>query len=199
MLRNGCKVELLARYPNLRRMIGLGVSFVAVGSVAGLSALALLASEDDRAVALAVAPQATASRTAEMSFTDRERRQLEAVAGEKIPSTDLKAKCGRACDGMAARAPVEGEAGAAPLPLQPVAATEPAAMPASAPAENESAPESMDTPAPLTVIAPVMAESAAPKPPKAQRRQSRSHNAYEGFPLIAFDHRGRPRLRSLFW
>jgi hypothetical protein len=199
MLPNGWKVEFLAAYPNLRRKAGLGISFVAVGSVACLSAIALLVTENDPGIAFPMPPQETASRTVTMAFTNPERRPLDMAAAEKTTAIDPKAKCERDCDVMAARAQGESKPKAAPFPAQPVAATEPAVLPAGAPPENESAPESIDSPAPLPPIAPAMAESAAPKPPKAQRRQSRSRNSFDGFPLFAFDHRGRPRFRPLFW
>jgi hypothetical protein len=193
MLRHGWKLECLATYPNLRRKLGFGITFMAVGSVAYLSAIALLAADNDPDVAYAMKPRETASRPVVMAFTNPERPPLAVAAAEKTTAADPKPKCD--CDLTVAHAQREGKPEAAP---QPIAAPEPVVPPASAPRENENAPELTDAPAPLPVIPPAMAETTAPEQPKAQRRQSRSRNSYDGFPLFAFDHRGRPRFRPLF-
>ncbi len=199
----------LWRYPNLGRKLGLGIAFIAVGSVACVSAITLIAADSDPGSAYALVPPERESGPAIIATTTPERPAVNTAAAEKTTAADPIPVCQRndaspsvksGCNTAALHSDSHATEGGAASPAQPVAVAVPAptVLLANAPPVNESEPELTDAPpSPPNTPAP-LAETAAPKPQKAQRRQSRQRNSYNVFPLFAFD-RGRPRLRPLFW
>jgi hypothetical protein len=207
MLPNVWTLESLWRYPNLCRKLGLGIAFITVGSVACVSAITLIAADSDPGSAYALVPPERESGPVIIATTTPERPAVNTAAAEKTTAADPIPECQRndasaraksGCNTAAVHSDSQAMEDGSASPALPVAVPAPAVLLANAPPANESEPELTVAPSsPPNTPAP-LAESAAAKPQKAQRRHSRQRNSYDVFPLFAFD-RGRPRLRPLFW
>ena len=227
ILPSGWKAEDLCPYPNLRRKLGLALAFMLFGSVACVSGVALLVADNDPnpRSAFAFAPPQPASRPIITSAITIERPAVDAVSAPNITAANGITPCPinatGEVNGNCKTAAAQKRLNAAPAARVetdyrnvPAGVPEPVALVANTPPPVGTTPESTDAPSPPSMSAePVPAASSKPKPveepdagnphvrfeQKTARHQSRRRNSYDGFSLFAFDQRGRPRFRPLFW
>jgi hypothetical protein len=204
--------ESLCPYPDLRRKLSLGLAFILFGSVACVSSVTLLVADNDPdpRSAFALAPLPPVSRPIITSETIVEGPAAGTVAAPKITAADGVTPCpsnesgnvnGNCGTGLAQKRLLADPPATAETDYRnvPAAVPVPVALVASAPSTAEPTLESTDAPAPPSVSAEPVPAATASKPQKTARHQSRRRNPYDGFSLFAFDQRGRPRFRPLFW
>jgi len=217
MVPSGWNLENLCPSAIVRRGLGLGLAFIVFGSMARMSGLALLVDDKDPRSAFALATEQPASPGIVTTTATIDQPAVDTAMQQKVTMVETPAPCRSDADGKvnagcgtAARQEtdtVHADSPARAEPAMPAAAPEQVRLLASAPAPSEATRESADAPASVAVSEPTASETAPPQPPeaspakpqKAQRRQSRQRNLFDAFPLFAFDQRGRPRVRPLFW
>jgi hypothetical protein len=215
MVPSGWNLENLCPSASIRRGLTLGLAFIVFGSMACMSGLALLV--DDRDPRSAFTTEQPASRAMTTTTATIEQPAVDTAMQQKVTMVETPDPCRSDADGKvnvgcgtAARQETDTVHADTPAMAEtagPAAVPEQVRLLASTPAPTEETLKSTDAPASVAVSEPTASETAPPqaaeaspaKPQKAQRRQSRQRNLFDAFPLFAFDQRGRPRVRPLFW